>query len=187
MIATHIGRTIIIVVIVLAIILLSLYIISRWTEMKEEEPPPEVQRVPEETRSVTLFFASREADRLLAETHEIGVEEGLEPQVKSVIAELLGGPEKDDKVTSIPPGAAVRQVFWEEESQTVFLDFTRTLVSNHPGGSTAEYYTISMILRTIGANFPQVRKVQFLVDGYPIETLAGHYAVDEPLDIFRWK
>ena len=86
-----------------------------------------------------------------------------------------------------PEGAAILQAFWVEDTQTAYLDFSRTFVTNHDGGSTTEYYTISTILKTIGANFPQVRLVQFLVDGYPVETIAGHYAVDEPLDVLRWR
>lgn len=187
MIDTGIGKKIVIVLIVLAVLMLVLYLISRWAAVEREEAPSEVQRVPEETRSVSLFYASRQADKLLPEAREIAVEEGVEEQVKAVIAELIKGPDDRDKVSSIPEGTEVLQVFWVEDTQTIFIDFNRVLVSNHPGGSTGEYYTISMIIRTIGANFPQVRNVQFLVDGYPVETLAGHYAVDKPLDVLRWR
>jgi hypothetical protein len=44
-----------------------------------------------------------------------------------------------------------------------------------------------MIIKTVGANFPAVRKVQFLIDGYQVETIAGHYAVDKPIDVHRWR
>jgi spore germination protein GerM len=184
---TELGKKILIVLIVLAIVIISLYIVSRWMEMKEVEAPPEVQRVPEETRSVTLFFVSSEADRLLSETHEIAVEEGLEEQVKAVITELINGPEDKKKVSSIPEGTEVLQVFWDEGSQTIFLDMNRAFVSNHPGGSAGEYFTISMLVKTIGANFPQVKNLQLLVDGYPVETIAGHYAVDKPISVLRWR
>jgi hypothetical protein len=29
--------------------------------------------------------------------------------------------------------------------------------------------------------------LQILVDGYPVETIAGHYAVDRPIDVMRWR
>jgi len=185
-ITTGLDKKIVVVLIILAVVIVTFYLVSRWIRVREERPP-EVERVPEETRSVTLYYVNREADKLISETHEIAVEEGLEKQVNAVITELIEGPEDEGKVSSIPAGTEVLQVFWVEETQTIFLDFNRAIISNHPGGSTSEYYTIGMILRTIGANFSQVRNVQILVDGYPVETLAGHYAVDEPLDVLRWR
>jgi spore germination protein GerM len=163
------------------------YVIPRLRERGRERIPTEIQRVSEETRSITLFFVNGEADKLMTEMREVAVEGGLEGQIKAVISELLKGPEDDDLVSPFPEEVQLQQAFWVEETQTVFLDFNRALVTNHRGGSTAEYYTISTILKTIGANFPQIRLVQFLVDGYPVETIAGHYTVDEPLDILRWR
>lgn len=171
----------------MAIVVVMAYIIWRWTGMVEEEISPGVQMVPEETRAFTLFFVNKQADGLLSETREMVVGEGLEEQVKAVVSALIEGTHDDDKISAIPEGTKVVQVFWEEETRTLFIDFNRALITAHTGGSTAEYYTISMILRTIGSNFPQVSRFQFLVDGYPVETIAGHYAVDRPLEIMRWR
>lgn len=188
MIRTELGRKIILVLIAVAVVLLVvLYLIPKLGELGIEERPSEVRRVSEETRSATLYFVNEDADRLLTETREIPAEGGLEAQLKGVIGELLRGPADDDKFSPFPDGTAILQAFWVEDTQTVYLDFSRTLVTNHHGGSTTEYFTISTILKTIGANFPQVRLVQFLIDGYPVETIAGHYSVDEPLDILRWR
>ena len=188
MIQTELGKKIVIVVVAFVVIFLVItYLVPRLGRRGEEGPPPEVQRVSEETRSVSLFFVNDQADGLRTEMREVPAEGGIEDQVRVVVAELVKGPEDDDLVGSFPEGAALLQVFWVEETQTVHLDFNRALVTNHQGGSTAEYYTIGTVLRTIQANFPQIRMVQFLVDGYPVETIAGHYAVDEPLDILRWR
>ena len=48
------------------------------------------------------------------------------------------------------------------------------LPTNHPSGIEPETLTIDSILATIGANFPQIEQVRFLVDGQPRETLNGH-------------
>jgi spore germination protein GerM len=187
-IRTGLGRKIVIVIITFVVIVLVVsYLIPLMREREREGIAPEVQRVSEETRSVTLFFVNEDADKLLTEMREVAVEGRLEEQIRAVVSELLKGPEDDDKVSVFPEGVIVQQAFWVEETQTVYLDFNRALVTNHRGGSTAEYYTISTVLKTIGANFPQIRLVQFLVDGYPVETIAGHYAIDEPLDILRWR
>jgi germination protein M len=180
------GKKIIIVLIALvAVILLVTYLAERGK--RREEGVPGLQEVPEETRSVTLYYASTTADKLVTEEREIAVGEDMESQVRAVIKELVKGPEGGGRVSSIPPDTELLQAFWVEESQTLFLDFNRAFVSKHPGGSAGEYYTISMVVKTVGANFPAVRRVQFLVDGYQVETIAGHYAVDKPIDVHRWR
>ncbi len=180
------GKKIILVIVLLAVVSAVIYIASRLTGPEDRAPSP-LSEVPGETKSVSLFFVSREADGMLSETREIAVREGIEEQVKGVVAALAQGPSSDEMVSAIPEATQVLQVFWHEDTQTLFIDFTRALISDHPGGSTGEYYTISMLIRTIASNFPQVRRLQILVDGYPVETIAGHYAVSKPLEIDRWR
>lgn len=188
MIITGLGRKILVVLIAFAALLFVIfYLVPRLGEFGREGEPPEIRRVFEESRNVTLYFVNDDADQLVTETHEISAEGGLEGQLRAVVSELVAGPEDDDKYSPFPRGTTVLQAFWVEETQTAYIDFDRTLITNHDGGSTTEYYTISTVLKTIGANFPQVRLVQFLIDGYPVETIAGHYAVDEPLDVLRWR
>ena len=181
------GKNIIIVLLVVVIVIVSIILIDKSTRLRSVQRTPGPVEVPEETRSVTLFFAGRDASGLLSETREIAVREGLEEQVKGVIRALARGPEDDEMISALPAGTDVIEVFWVEESQTVFVDFNRIFVSGHPGGGVSEYYTISMILRTVSSNFPQIRRFQFLVDGYPVETIAGHYDTRNPLDLRNWR
>jgi spore germination protein GerM len=183
-IPTNLGRKILVVVVLLALVLTVVYSVKRWTAGREEEPP-EIQVVPEETRSVTLYFAGREADGLVAETREIAVDEGIENEAKAVIAALILGPEDKKGVSAIPSGTRIHQAFWVEDEGTLYLDFNRGITTGE--GSSSEYYTITTIVRTIGANFPQVEKLQFLVEGYPVETLSGHYAVAKPIETRKWR
>ena len=188
MIQTELGKKIVIVVVTFVVLFLVItYLVPRLGRREREEPPPEVQRISEEMRSVSLYFANEQADGFRTEMREVPAEGGIEDQVQAVIKELIEGPEHEDLVATFPQGTELQQVFWVEETQTIYLDFNRALVTNHPGGSTGEYYTIGTVLETIGANFQQIRLVQFLIDGYPVETIAGHYAVDEPLDVHRWR
>ncbi len=183
----NLGRKILLVLLILLIFIAAGLIITKWSSITRKEAPPGIQEVPQETRSVTLYFVSKDAEGLLYETRDIAVREGVEEQVKAVIEALISGSRDDDKISSIPEGTEILQVFWEEDSRTIFLDFNRVLISHHPGGGTSEYYTINTIVKTIAANFPQVRLLQFLVDGYPVETISGHYAVGKPLDVMRWR
>jgi spore germination protein GerM len=75
----------------------------------------------------------------------------------------------------------------DTDSGTVYLDFSSELVASHPGGSAAEYCTVASIVRTVGENFPEVQRVQILVDGSQIETIAGHIRADEPFYVRDWR
>ena len=187
MIKNDLGRKIVFVLLTFLIIVLAIIIIVRWIDLKEEEGPRVVKEVPGEIRTVTLFFANSSADGLLSETRDITSEGGLENEVKQVIAALLLGPEDKKGVSAIPVGTEIIRVFRVEDKKTIYLDFSRALVSNHTGGSAGEYYTIKTILKTIEVNFPQVEKVQFIIAGYPVNTIAGHYKVDAPLSVRKWR
>jgi len=183
MIGTNIGKKVAIALAILAVVIAAIYLVPRV----RVKAPTEVQRVPEETRSVTIFFGNKQGDGFVSEAREVPAAQIFEEQVQAVVCELIKGPRDSDKIHAIPPGTELNQVFWVEDSQTLFLDFNAALSANHPGGSTGEYFTIGTILKTISANFPQVTRVQFLIDGNAVESIAGHYAVDKPVEIKTWR
>jgi spore germination protein GerM len=149
--------------------------------------PAEVEKVSEEMRAVTIFFGNEGADGFVSEMREVPAAGSLEDQVKLVIGELVKGPRDSKKIGAIPPGTELIQVFWVEDTQTLLLDFNGAFTANHPGGSTGEYYTISNIVKTVSANFPQTARIQFLIEGSTVESIAGHYAIDKPIDVKKWR
>ncbi len=60
------------------------------------------------------------------------------------------------------------------------------MVRNHPGGSNAEIMTIYSIVDSICKSFPEIRMVQFLIEGKVVDTLKGHIDVSLPLEP-SWK
>lgn len=188
MLKDTIGRRILFVLLVLVIAVVVIVLVARWGGMRREERPPVVREVPGETRTITVFYGSRDATELVEEIREIATTgSGLENEVKEALGALLEGPEDDNLVSAIPMWTRILRVFWVGDEETVYLDFNGALTANHPGGSVSEYFTIKVILKTISANFPQISKVQILVNGYPVETIAGHYGVREPLDVREWR
>jgi spore germination protein GerM len=99
----------------------------------------------------------------------------------------IGGPDAARAVRTVPAETQLQKVFWDADTATLYLDFTPALVTRHPGGSTAEYATLASLVRTLGADFPEVTRVQLLVDGEPVETLAGHYDTSQPIEIGSWR
>ena len=87
---------------------------------------------------------------------------------------------------TMPRGTTVRSVVFDDAGG-VFVDFSRELVANHPGGSTGELFTIRSVVRTLSMNFPEVESVRFLVEGREIETVAGHIDVSGPLPVDQYR
>jgi hypothetical protein len=51
----------------------------------------------------------------------------------------------------------------------------------HPGGSAAELLTVYAIVNAVTANLPAIMRVQILLDGKEVDTLAGHMDLRRPL------
>jgi spore germination protein GerM len=61
------------------------------------------------------------------------------------------------------------------------VNFDQTLSKEHPGGSSAEMLTLYSIVNSLILNFPQIKRVQILIDGKVVETIAGHISLKEPV------
>jgi hypothetical protein len=67
------------------------------------------------------------------------------------------------------------------ERGDAFVDLSGDIVARHPGGSLAEIFTVYSIVNALTVNLPAVTRVQILVDGKEIDTLAGHVDLRHPL------
>ena len=140
-----------------------------------------------DAQSVQLYFADAQAQNLTSESRKLDFGEGLEENVQATVAALASGPQQEGNVAVLPREARVEQVFFTEATRTLYLDFNKALVDQHPGGSTAEYLTLGALVRTIAANFPQVANLQLLVEGQAMDTLAGHFDTSKPIEVADWQ
>ena len=62
----------------------------------------------------------------------------------------------------------------EESEGLATVDFSRELLTAHPGGSLSELKTVYGLVNTLAENFPYIRGVRILVEGESVETLKGH-------------
>ena len=149
-----------------------------------EEPieAPGVVVVPEGSRTVTLFFADEDEAALFGQTRQVAIGAGFEGQVRQVVRALIGGP-VGRGASTIPEGTEIVGVFYDPDDFTVYLDFSSELVAGNSGGSSAEYYTVSAIMRTVSENFPEVQAVQFLIEGSQVGTIAGHINAYKPFPV----
>lgn len=135
-------------------------------EIQSTSAPAEPAAV-EGTIQVTLYVLARSGQSLTTEEQEIQLESSLQQQAKQVVELLVS------RSASFPRGVELREVFITSQG-VAYVDFSRELVQNHPGGSSAEELTVYGLSNTLIANFPAIKMVKILVEGREIPTIAGH-------------
>lgn len=135
-------------------------------------------------RAVRLYFASPDGDSLVSEARELVESSGLRERVVALVAELDRGP-RGGGVAALPAGTSVLHVFLDEGG-LLTLDLSGAFRRGFRGGSTAEYLAVASLMRTLGANLPEVKRVLIVCAGRPIVTLGGHLPLDRPLDVSDW-
>jgi spore germination protein GerM len=128
--------------------------------------------------TIRLYFADAQGEHLVAEQRSVAAPVSLEERIEAAVKELLKGP-RASLVRTIPQSVELKDVRMEGD-RVAWLNFSPSLVSAHPGGSTAELMTIYSIVNTVALNFSEVHKVGILVDGKRIDTLAGHLDCRDP-------
>ncbi|MGB9856950.1 MAG: GerMN domain-containing protein [Dictyoglomaceae bacterium] len=98
---------------------------------------------------------------------------------REVLLSLIEGP-KDLKLRSpIPLGTKILGV--SVKNNIAYVNFSDELKRNHPGGSLGEMLTVYSIVNTL-TELSWIKKVQILINGAIVESLAGHIDLSEPLE-----
>jgi spore germination protein GerM len=129
---------------------------------------------------LSLWFASRQEDALVLETRRIPPNQTPIDRVRASLQELIAGP-KGSALRTVPAEVKIREVFMDDQG-TAYVDFSEALSQTHPGGPWAEMLTLRSIMQTLVANVPGIKRVQILIEGREVETLAGHMDIRRPLD-----
>jgi hypothetical protein len=140
------------------------------------EPAPSAD-VPHIT--ATLYYASADATGLVPVRRDVPLAEGAVAQGREILAAQLQ-PAPEPYVSVVPTGTTLR-AFYITSRGDAFVDLSREASVNHPGGSFTELLTVYAIVNAVTANLPAVQRVQLLVDGKEVDTLAGHVDLRRPL------
>ena len=128
--------------------------------------------------AVTLFYAAPEGDALVPIRREVPLANGLVPQGREILIAQLQPPPAPH-VSAIPAGTSLR-AFYVSEKGDAFVDLGG-ISAAHPGGSLTELLTVQAIVNAVIANLPAIQRVQILVDGKEVDTIAGHVDIRRPL------
>ena len=147
------------------------------TEGGREEPGVAAD-VPHIT--ATLYYADANGQALVPVQREILLAEDTVAQGREILTAQLGQPATEPYVSVIPAGTTLR-AFYVTERGDAFVDLSREVSANHPGGSFTELLTVYAIVNAVTTNLPAIQRVQILVDGKEADTLAGHVDLRRPL------
>jgi germination protein M len=123
-----------------------------------------------------LYFSGENAEGLIAEYRIINAEEDKLIE-KSILCELIKGPQSRGLFATIPPETKVISVETTNEG-VCFVNLSQEFKTKHNGGSTGEILTIYSIVNSL-AELPNVKEVQFLIDGQKVEVFK-HMIFNEP-------
>ena len=143
------------------------------------EPSPTAKPTPPAKKTVIVYFSDEEEEYLIGEKREIPQKGKVEEEAKALIVELMRGP-KGKLIPTLPPHTKLLTLHLDPKG-TAKVNFDKTIVQGHPGGSSAEMMTVYSVVNSLAFNFPQIKRVQILVEGDVIKTIKGHLDLTEPI------
>ncbi len=134
---------------------------------------------PKDFIELDVYFTNSRGDSLEPERKR--VRRGtIESEARQALEILVN---EGGKRSTLPPGTRLLSV--KLKGDILYADFSRELIERHGGGSSGELITVYSIVNTVTLNFPQIKKVQILVEGQKKDTIAGHIDISEPLGPLR--
>lgn len=169
-------------VLILTVISLMILVLVAGCGNQDVKPSPGTNQPPanlaaeEKPSKITLYFSDKQANNLVAEEREVVVKDNS--LAETVVKELIKGPQSKDLVKTIPEESKLLSLTVSDGVAKV--NFSRELQTKHWGGSSGESMTVYSVTNSL-AELEGINKVQFLIEGQPIESLAGHLDLTQPI------
>lgn len=142
-------------------------------------PAPSASKTPERKITATVYYISEDGMSLVGVQREVPFGEGPLEQARHILEAQLG-PAPGPLASAIPGGTTIRALYVTERGDA-FVDLSSEARTNHPGGALDELFTVYAIVDALTVNLPAIARVQILVDGQEVDTLAGHVDLRHPL------
>ena len=179
------GRKVILlsVIVVVSVVFLAIFFITLFDYIYPPAAGKHAAAKKRDRQEVILFFSDANERFLVAEKRFIPKEKEPEAQAGEMIHALIAG-SKTGLVNTFPEKAELEGVKREGED-ILSVDFSESLVANHPGGSAAEMATIYSLTNTLTANLPEIKRIRILIGGKERESLKGHIGLRNPFMMNR--
>jgi len=177
-------RRLLLVILALAVVAAAAWQWRRYERSRRAVEPAVPDTAVAGVRAVRLYFGDPEGAGLAREMRELPESTELHARVAALVGALDQGP-RQGGVAVLPAGSSVLHVYLDDQG-LLTLDLSRAFVQGFRGGSTAEWAAVASLVRTLGDNMPEVKRVQIVCGGIALRTLGGHVALDRPLDVSDW-
>ena len=143
-----------------------------------EENKPARHEKTEQSMNVKVYYPDDSGMKLIEDEREIIIDDSVD-KYTAAVETLLEEPEEENLTTIFPKNAGFRKV--TVEGDLAIVDIDGSITKSFVGGSTGEEFLVGSVVNTL-TNFPEVKRVKFLVNGQEIETLSGHMDLSMPLE-----
>jgi spore germination protein GerM len=134
---------------------------------------PAVRRI-----TATLFYVSEDGLSLAPVQREVPFGASVAEQARAIVeAQIAASP---PLLSAIPADTKLLKMFVTERGDA-FVDLSGDVTAKHAGGALDEVLTVYSIVNALTVNLPAITRVQILVDGKEVDTLAGHVDLRHPL------
>lgn len=141
--------------------------------------PPTAAGGAERKINATLFFVSEDGLALIGAQREIPFGEAIAEQARRIVeAQLAAAPAP--LASAVPEGTTLKGLYVSERGDA-FVDLSGDVTTKHTGGALDELFTVYAVVNALTVNLPAVTRVQILIDGKEVDTLAGHVDLRHPL------
>ena len=141
--------------------------------------PAATSSAPERKITATLYYVSEDGTELVGVQREIPFGEPVVEQARRILEAQLASPAAP-LVSAVPAGTTLRALYLTDRGEA-YADLSPEIRSKHPGGALDELFTVYTIVDALTVNLPAVERVQILIDGKEVDTLAGHVDLRHPL------
>lgn len=130
--------------------------------------------------SATLYFVADDGVSLVGVAHDVPLGGTPVAQARALVEAQLATEPVAPLLRAVPKDVIVRGVFLPGRDDA-YVDLDGAFVKGLPGGSHNELLAAYAIVSVLTTNLSPVARVQILIDGREVETLAGHVDLREPL------
>ena len=155
--------------------------LPNWFAPKQAHPPVPAAGSDAPVRKILarLFFVSEDGLRLVGVERDVPFGESPGEQATALIEEQLK-PAPGPLLAPLPSGTSLRGVFVTEGGDA-YVDLSKEATAAHTGGSLDELFSVYALVNALTVNLPAITRVQILIDGREVDSLAGHIDLRGPL------
>lgn len=141
-------------------------------EAPSEEPVPSKEN--RETLQVSLYFVGADGQTLAEESRIIPKEEGI---ARRTVNELIKGPQTAEYLSVFPEGTRLLDINVKPEGLCI-VDLSKE--ARQVANGQQEELMVMALVNTVG-QFPTVTEVSFMIEGQPVQEIAGFMDLSQPV------